>query len=31
MMLYLENLKESDQTGDLKEDGKLILKSNIMA
>jgi hypothetical protein len=26
-MLYLENLKESDQIGDLKEDGRLILKS----
>jgi|TergutCu122P1_1016479.scaffolds.fasta_scaffold1518145_2 hypothetical protein len=31
IMLYLENLKESDQIGDLKEDGRLILKSNVRA
>jgi hypothetical protein len=31
IILYLENLKESDQFGDLKEDGRLILKSNVRA
>jgi len=31
IMLYLKNLKESDQFGDLKEDGRLILKSSVKA